>query len=734
MTTPIKYRISSTATKPVSDTVKGAPLTSLEIDGNFRSIKDSIELIQSAYLPAGYSAPVDYVAGVILSSAAQTVAYQGEVYAPKAAEVPFTTSGVFEVTKFVQIQSVASVDLTATDGASLVGYDGGTVQDVLDAVTGPNGSGSVGYMPAGTGTVVTTVQAALRRVISVDDFRLPSDADDTNAVQKFFNALAATVYDEAVMAGNLTISAKVSLTSSLTKTINCNAVITSAFAAEDEMVLFKDTPYLKLVGRLEVIGQGGITYSTRTNGVGVKVNNCLRFSGDYVRTAYFKYKGVQIENGTTEGGGNSSLWAFDRLRLEECGSGLANTVRGVRKNFTSRTDNGSSGSLSQTTTLTLDSMPTGLEQYTLCKIGSTVCALTAAPSGNNITVFPWPDTSLSTGTVDFYIGGGLYVKGGDTSVGEIGTIDATGCSVGYNAMSLYPASIQNFVSQANGIGLAIGRGGNTSSVGGQIDSSYFELDDFDIVKTTVAIVSFNISNALITDSSKVISLSPRLTDNTISTTYNAMRGVAIRIFGKPIQDRPILVANARTLSFDQKPGFIESLRANTATVTLAALGDGGRLYNNSDTAILVAGSGINNRPTGTITFAPPAEVAINGGVAGGSAAFSNFTGPCLFYVRADSATAYTVQRMEFNNTQTIEASATYTPPTLADGAGTATTFAVSGAEMGDFVEVSYDKNLQDVLLTAWVSAAGTVNVRFQNESGITVALTAGTIRVRVRKP
>lgn len=132
MTTPIKYRISSTATKPVSDTVKGAPLTSLEIDGNFRSIKDSIELIQSAYLPAGYSAPVDYVAGVILSSAAQTVAYQGEVYAPKAAELPFTTSGVFEVAKFVQIQSVASVDLAATDGASLVGYDTGTVQDALD--------------------------------------------------------------------------------------------------------------------------------------------------------------------------------------------------------------------------------------------------------------------------------------------------------------------------------------------------------------------------------------------------------------------------------------------------------------------------------------------------------------------------------------------------------------------------------------------------------------------------
>lgn len=42
-TTPIKYRISSVATKPTADSVKGAALTSLEIDGNFRSLKDSIE-------------------------------------------------------------------------------------------------------------------------------------------------------------------------------------------------------------------------------------------------------------------------------------------------------------------------------------------------------------------------------------------------------------------------------------------------------------------------------------------------------------------------------------------------------------------------------------------------------------------------------------------------------------------------------------------------------------------
>lgn len=41
----ILYRESATATKPTSTSVKGAPLTILELDGNFRSVKDQVEAI-----------------------------------------------------------------------------------------------------------------------------------------------------------------------------------------------------------------------------------------------------------------------------------------------------------------------------------------------------------------------------------------------------------------------------------------------------------------------------------------------------------------------------------------------------------------------------------------------------------------------------------------------------------------------------------------------------------------
>lgn len=77
-------------------------------------------------------------------------------------------------------------------------------------------------------------------------------------------------------------------------------------------------------------------------------------------------------------------------------------------------------------------------------------------------------------------------------------------------------------------------------------------------------------------------------------------------------------------------------------------------------------------------------------------------------------------------------SATYDPASLLDGAGATTTVTVTGAALGDFVTgVSFSLDLQGILLTAYVSAADTVAVRFQNETGGTIDLASGTIRVMV---
>ncbi len=68
---------------------------------------------------------------------------------------------------------------------------------------------------------------------------------------------------------------------------------------------------------------------------------------------------------------------------------------------------------------------------------------------------------------------------------------------------------------------------------------------------------------------------------------------------------------------------------------------------------------------------------------------------------------------------------------LVDGAGETTTVTVNGAVLGDLAAASLSVDLQGMTMTAWVSAANTVSVRLQNETGGTIDLASATLRARV---
>jgi hypothetical protein len=102
-------------------------------------------------------------------------------------------------------------------------------------------------------------------------------------------------------------------------------------------------------------------------------------------------------------------------------------------------------------------------------------------------------------------------------------------------------------------------------------------------------------------------------------------------------------------------------------------------------------------------------------------------------IRLVSATV--AQLVDENNSWNLigSVSATYDPPSILNGDNDSTTVAVTGAALGDFVEVSFSRNLANIIMTAWVSAVDTVTVLLQNESGGTVDLASGTLRVRVMR-
>ena len=76
-------------------------------------------------------------------------------------------------------------------------------------------------------------------------------------------------------------------------------------------------------------------------------------------------------------------------------------------------------------------------------------------------------------------------------------------------------------------------------------------------------------------------------------------------------------------------------------------------------------------------------------------------------------------------------SSTYDPPSLIDGASATTTVTVTGAALGDVARASFSLDTQGIVFTAWVSAANTVSVRLQNNTGSAIDLASGTLRAIV---
>ena len=83
----------------------------------------------------------------------QVVSYSGELYAPKIADLPFTTSGTFETSKFYPIpEGMLRTELSNLDGSSRIGHTN-----------------------SATDAIEETVETVLNRFISRDGFA--DDAD-----------------------------------------------------------------------------------------------------------------------------------------------------------------------------------------------------------------------------------------------------------------------------------------------------------------------------------------------------------------------------------------------------------------------------------------------------------------------------------------------------------------------------------------------------------------------------
>ena len=78
-------------------------------------------------------------------------------------------------------------------------------------------------------------------------------------------------------------------------------------------------------------------------------------------------------------------------------------------------------------------------------------------------------------------------------------------------------------------------------------------------------------------------------------------------------------------------------------------------------------------------------------------------------------------------------SGAWTPGTIAIGGFVDITLTVPGAAFGDVVDVAFSADLQDCVITAWVTAINSVKVQISNTAGVAVTFAAGTVTGYVAK-
>lgn len=81
----------------------------------------------------------------------------------------------------------------------------------------------------------------------------------------------------------------------------------------------------------------------------------------------------------------------------------------------------------------------------------------------------------------------------------------------------------------------------------------------------------------------------------------------------------------------------------------------------------------------------------------------------------------------------LTVTATWDPGSLGDGVGETKSITVTGAAFGDAVMIGVPYDLQDCVVSAYVQAANTVEIRLQNESTGTRDLASGVWRIFVLK-
>lgn len=546
----------------------------------------------------------------------------------------------------------------------------------------------------------------------------------------------------------------------------------------DQLVHMRNMKDVSFEGRLRFFGGGsevdyltqdGTGYVDRLHvGCGLWLDDCRGAQFRYLYFNRFWYGGVvtQRRNLADTSNSNNNAVRFDKIEGQWIGSGdtdphtelFDDPIQSLKAPFTclaspSR-DTGSASNVDQRSEITVTDLtklpPANLHGATTHHLGTSlsnnpvIAFIDEQPhrvgsidrTTGVVKLYPWVDPAVGTsGDVYFAWGGLIVIQGGDASLIELGMVDGRVIGVGM-AVRTNQGPIVNMLLLENdcGIGVLIGDtiAGSDQGNGTSINGFYMEGPDNHLLiisDTTSSECSGFLYDTYTHDwthlgeeSYKTIH-APK--DASYVSTDRAIWNWRIDVEG--VQHLPKTHPGAGNFSIDS-PQDVEIASLNSGTINLTNTGTLTQLMKYDRRVLVVRGGGANGAPTGTITFTVDSGGSLNG-VTDGTLALSGFIGPLVVSLFESSNDVWTVGVI--SGKAQLSGSTTWDPGNLAAGANENKAVTVTGAVFGDGVVVSFDKDLQGMRLTGYVSAADTVTAALTNITGGAIDLASGTLTARI---